>query len=216
MAAFRLKKYWKNDFFQTAVIIGLIVAIVLGLFFGAQLALNTPYPTLTVETGSMCVPFGSACDGWSHPFNRTLHVGDLLIVQGVDPSTLNTDYPNSDIIVFHDPANPNRLIVHRIVAVQTVNGTVYFQTKGDGNGGKEFLWPAIPTEKQYDRWVSEKGIPEDLVVGKVIGRIPWVGNITLFLRQNPYGLPIVIIIIFLLILLQFVIPIIKNKHVQQK
>lgn len=216
MAASKFKRIWKNDFFQTAAIIGLIVAIVLGIFFGAQLVLDTPYPTLTVETGSMCIPYDGNCDGWSHPFDRTLHVGDLLIVQGVDPATLNTDYPNSDIIVFHEPGNPNRLIVHRIVAEENINGTLYFQTKGDGNSGPNYLWPTIPPTAEYDRWPSGNGVSEELVVGKVIGRIPWVGLLTLFLRHNPFGLPLIIAIIALLIVLEFVIPVVKRKFVGQK
>lgn len=216
MAVSKAKKYWKNDYVQTAVVIGLIVVVVLGFFYGAQLVLNTPYPTLTVETGSMCIPYDGSCDGWSHPFARTLHVGDLLIVQGVDPSTLNTSYPNSDIIVFHEPDNSGRLIVHRIVAVQEINGKLYFQTKGDGNGGPDYLWPTIPPTSQYDHWPGSQGISQDLVVGKVVGRVPWAGLITLFLRQNPYGLPVIIAVIFVLVILEFVIPLMKKNSVQQK
>ncbi len=216
MAEPKLKRLWKNDFVQTAAIIGLIIAIVLGLFFGTQLVLDTPYPTLTVETGSMCIPYDGDCDGWSHPFERTLHVGDLLIVQGVDPATLNADYPISDIIVFHEPGNSNRLIVHRIVAVQNINGTLYFQTKGDGNSGPTYLWPAVPSVSEYDKWSGGHGVSEALVVGKVIGRVPWVGLATLFLRRNPYGLPLVIAVILLLIIVEFVLPVVKKKFVQQK
>jgi signal peptidase I len=194
----------------------MVVAIVLGLFWGAQLILNTPYPTLTVETGSMCIDYDSECDSWTHPFNRTLHVGDILIVQGIDPSTLNTNYPNSDVIVFHEPSNPNILIVHRIAAVQNINGVLYFQTKGDGNGGAAYLWPATPNSNQYDHWDSPYGIPQDLVVGKVVGRVPWVGNLTLFLRKNPYGLPVAIVAVILLVVLEFAISSLKNKPVQQR
>lgn len=216
MAASKWKRYWKNDYVQTAAVIGLIVAIVLGLFFGAQLILDTPYPTLTVETGSMCVPCDGRCDGWSHPFEPTLHVGDLLIVQGVDPKSLNTNYPNSDVIVFHEPGNPNRLIVHRIVAAETINGTLYFQTKGDGNSGPNYLYPVTPPVAEYDKWLGGLGVSEDLVVGKVVGRVPWVGLATLFLRRSPYGLPLVIIIILVLIILEFVLPVVKKRIVQQK
>jgi signal peptidase I len=215
LAASKLKRFWRNDYFQTAVIIGLIVAVVLGFFYGSQLVLNTPYPTLTVETGSMCIPFDGLCDGWSHPFDRTLHVGDLLIVQGVNAAELNTNYPNSDIIVFHEPGNPDRLIVHRIVAVQEINGKLYFQTKGDGNGGSNYRWPTIPPVSEYDPWPGGQGISQDLVVGKVVGRVPWVGLVTLFMRQNALGLPIVIALIILLVVLEFVLPILKKKPVQQ-
>ena len=42
-------------------------------------------------------------------------------------------------------------------------------------------------------------------------RIPYFGHITLFLRNNPWGLPLVIGLILLLVVLEFVIPIIRGK-----
>ena len=42
-------------------------------------------------------------------------------------------------------------------------------------------------------------------------RIPYFGWVTLFLRNNPWGLPIVIGLILLLVVLEFVIPIVKGK-----
>ena len=101
-----LKKIWKNDYFKTVVAIVLIVAIVLGFLFGLQLALHTPDPALTVESGSMSIPYDGVDNFWlsiAHPFDRTLSIGDIIIVQGVNPKDLNTNYPNSDIIVFHSP-----------------------------------------------------------------------------------------------------------------
>ncbi len=202
-----IKKVWKNDYFKTAVAIGLIVAIVLGFFFGLQLVLNTPYPALTVESGSMCIPYDGRCDGWSHPFARTLHVGDILIVQGVNPRDLNANYPNSDIIVYRDTSN-NKLIVHRIAAVQEINGIMYFKTKGDANG--PILWPDVPN--YYDDIPDARGVPQDLVVGKVVMRVPWFGHITLFMRNNPWGLPLVIALILLLVIIEFIIPLIREKR----
>ena len=88
-------------------------------------------------------PIDGACDGWSHPFDHTLHIGDIIIIQKVNPADLNANYPNSDIIVYENPTDPTSTpIVHRIVATYKVNGTLYFQTKGDGNGDK---WPATPS-----------------------------------------------------------------------
>lgn len=204
-----IKKLWQNDYFKTAFIIGLIVALVLGFFFGLQLVLNTPYPALTVESGSMCVPYDGLCDGWSHPFSQTLHIGDILIVQGVNPKDLNVNYPNSDIIVFREPGNlAGKLIVHRIVEKQEIDGKLYFQTKGDGNG---LEWPAIPPVNEYDPWSGGQGVSEDLVVGKVIMRVPWFGHITLFMRNNPWGLPLVIALILLLVIIEFVIPLVRDK-----
>ena len=199
-----LKKLWKNEYFQTAVIIGSIVLVVFGFWYGSQLVLNTQYPALAVVTGSMCTLQDGQCDGWTHPFAQTLHVGDLIIVQGVNPADLSANYPNSDIIVFHRPGDPSELIVHRIVAKEEVNGIFYFRTKGDGNGIK---WPSTPQAVEYDPWGP---IPQDQVVGKVVMRIPWVGHIVLFMR-NSVGLPIIIALIILLVVVEFIVPLIRGK-----
>lgn len=211
-----LKKLWKNEYVQTAVVIGLIALAVFGFWFGSQAALNTPYPALAVVSGSMCIPQNGGCDGWSHPFSRTLHIGDLIIVQGINPEDLNTDYPNSDIIVFHEPRNTNELIVHRIVAVNEVNGTLYFRTKGDGNSATK--WPDTPTTSEYDPWQMPNGVDgvsQDLVVGKVVMRIPWVGHIVLFMR-NSIGLPIIVALIIIIVVLEFVLPLLKKKPSDQR
>jgi signal peptidase I len=200
-----LKKLWKNEYVQTAVIVGLIVLIVLGFWYGAQIALNTPDPALAVVSGSMCIPQDAQCDGWTHPFARTLHIGDLIIIQGVNPADLSADYPNSDIIVFHKPTDPSDLIVHRIVAKEvSENGTIYFWTKGDGNG---IRWPSTPSTAEHDPWGK---ISQDQVVGKVVMRIPWLGHIILFMR-NSVGLPIIIALIILLLIVEFIVPLFRGK-----
>jgi hypothetical protein len=211
-----LKKLWKNEYIQTAIVIGLIALIIFGFWYGSQVVLNTPYPVLAVVSGSMCIPYDGACNGWSHPFARTLHIGDLIIVQGVNPADLNADYPNSDIIVFHKPGDPEELIVHRIVAKEVINGTIYFRTKGDGNSNTK--WPNIPTPSEYDPWVESipgeenaiPGVSENNVVGKVVMRIPWLGQLVLFMR-NSIGLPIVIALIIILVIVEFVVPLLRGK-----
>jgi signal peptidase I len=205
-----LKKLWKNEYFQTAVVIGLIVLVIFGFWYGSQVVLNTPYPALAVVTGSMCVPYDGRCDGWFHPFARTLHIGDLIIVQGVNPADLSADYPNSDIIVFQKPSNPSELIVHRIVAVDEINGTLYFRTKGDGNS--PIKWPDTPSPSEYDPWETDgvDGVREDLVVGKVVMRIPWLGHLVLFMR-NSIGLPVVIVLIIIIVIIEFIVPLLREK-----
>jgi signal peptidase I len=188
------KSLWKNENFQTVIAIILIVGIVGGIFFGSRLVLNTEYPLLTVESGSMCVPYDGLCDGWSHPFEKTLHVGDIIVVQGVNTSTLNV----GDIIVFHRPGSTSELIVHRIIEKVDVNGTIYFKTKGDGNSAN-------------DPWDTPNGVPQSSVVGKVIGRVPWFGNITLFMKGNSWGIPVIVLIIALVIIVEFVMPFAKKR-----
>jgi signal peptidase I len=219
-----LKKLRKNEYFQTAIVITLIIVVVFGFWFGSQIVLNTKIPpALAVVSGSMCIPYDGACDGWlslDHPFERTLHKGDLIIIQGVDPKTLNANYPNSDIIVYQDPRYPNdpdQKIVHRIVRVEDRNGTLWFYTKGDGNNPPD-VWPNVVSEGLTDPWSP---IPEDLIYGKVIMRIPWVGNIAIAMHDavgtnNTYIIPIVVFLIILLIIVEFILPLLKPKpHTQQ-
>jgi len=217
-----LKKLWRNQYVQTAVVIGLITLAFFGFWFCLQIMLNTSCPVLAVASGSMCIPYDGACDGALsviHPFARTLHKGDLIIIQGVNPHEFNVNYPNSDIIVFQDPqkpTDPSAKIVHRIVAVDEINGTLYFRTKGDGNS--HVKWPDNPSPSEYDPWETNgvPGIREDLVVGKVVMRIPWLGHIVLFMR-NSIGLLIVITLIIILALVEFIFPLLRRiKQLEQK
>lgn len=201
------KKLWKNEYFKTGLVIGLVVVAILGVFVGMQLALGGSVPIRVVESGSMCVPYDGRCNGWSHPFDQTLHVGDIIIIQKVDPTTLNANYPNSDIIVYRTP-NGATPIVHRIVEKQEINGTLYFKTKGDGNG--PIVWPNIPN--MYDNIPDSKGVPQNLIEGKVILRIPWVGWITLFMRGNSWALPVIIAVIILLVVIEYVFPLLRKER----
>jgi len=205
----------KNEYVRTAVAIGLVVALVLGGYFGLGLALGTETPVRVVESGSMCTStlrFG--CDGWSDVFEQTLHVGDLIFIQKVTAGELSADYPNSDIIGYDKPSkrgNPDTTpIVHRIVAKYEVDGVWYFQTKGDGNG---VHWPAPVSEGEYDSntlWHTGQGVSEDHVLGKVILRIPYVGWVTLLMRNTSWVLPLVILLIVLLVMVEFVYPALKS------
>jgi signal peptidase I len=203
----------RNEYVKSALLIGIIIAVVLSFFFGLQLALGTTVPVRVVESGSMCVPFDGACNGWTHPFDPTLHVGDIIVIQKVNPADLNGNYPNSDIIVYQNPTDPTSTpIVHRIVQIQNISNTLYFQTKGDGNSGTK--WPKTPVVGEYDSntlWSTGQGVPQDLVIGRVILRIPYFGWITLFLRSNSWGLPVIIGLILLLVVLEFIVPIIRAK-----
>jgi signal peptidase I len=218
-----LKKLRKSSYLQTILVDSLIVLIVFGFWFGSQLVLNTKIPpALAVVSGSMCIPYDGDCEGWTsinHPFAPTLHKGDIIIIQGVDPKDLNANYPNSDIIVFRKPDNIGEFIVHRIVKEETINGKIYFYTKGDGNPPTS--WPN-PTET-YDQWNNNAaGIPrgavsEDLVVGKVIMRIPWIGWIPIKMQEIGVSgtttvIPIIVVLILLLIIAEFLVPVLRNRH----
>jgi hypothetical protein len=98
-----------------------------------------------------------------------------------------------------------------------VNRTLYFQTKGDGNpmGDPDAAWSNQVSAENYDSnsiWRTGQGVPDDLVLGKVVMRIPIAGWITLFLQQTTWGLPLVISIILLLIVIESIVPIISKKN----
>ncbi len=76
-----------------------------------------------------------------HPFAQTLHKGDIIIIQAVNPADLNANYLEIDIIVYKNP-NGVTPIVYRIVSEQEINSTLYFKTEGNGNGPT--LWPDVP------------------------------------------------------------------------
>jgi signal peptidase I len=218
------KKLLKSEFVQTIIVVAVIIAMVFGFWFGSQLVLNTEIPpALAVVSGSMCIPYDGACDGWTHPFDRTLHIGDIIVIQGVDPQDLNTNYPNSDIIVFHRPDDASELIVHRIVSTTTIDQKLYFFTKGDGNSAPD-TWPTIPQVYEQDPWYSgnssipQGAVSEDLVVGKVVMRVPWIGHVAIFMHDvlgvnNSFiAIPIVIVLIVLLIIVEFIAPLLKRNH----
>ncbi len=185
------KGLWKNEYFQIAVTIAVVLVVVFGFWQGSQLVLNSQYPALAVASGSMCTVAGQQCDGWSHPFDRTLHVGDLIIVQGVPADSINAaPYPNGDIIVYQ---GSNDLIVHRAIAETVVDGQIYFTTKGDANS------------------IPDQPVPASRVVGKVVMRIPWVGHLALLMR-NSSGLFVIIGVIIILVVLEFLIPLFSKKN----
>lgn len=186
------KRLWKNEYIQTAVMILLVIVIVIGFWYGSRAILNTDYPMLAVASGSMCLLPGPYCDGWSHPFERTLHVGDLIVVEGINVSDIKAaPYPDGDIIVFHQLYG-DELIVHRAIEKRTQDGLISFVTKGDGNTG------------------PDQPIPAAQVIGKVILRIPWVGHLALFMR-NSSGVYLIITLIIILVIIELLLPALRGK-----
>ncbi|MEM1551919.1 MAG: signal peptidase I [Candidatus Bathyarchaeia archaeon] len=170
MATQTLKRLWKNEYFQTAITIILILIIVFGLYYGAQAALGAEYPALAVASGSML---------------PTLNIGDLIIVQKIDPAQIYAHPINGDILVFKNKFEPNVLIVHRAIKVEGDQIT----TAGDAGRGQD----------QYSPWNSS------LLVGKVVMRIPAIGNLPLLLHseRNMYILFLALIVILIILMLPF-------------
>jgi hypothetical protein len=217
-----LKKSIKNHGKEVLKVLMLLTAIVmgfLGFWFASKIILNTECPILPVSSSNMCI-FEHNCDGLTHPFEPTLHVGDLIIVQGVDSRDVKFSYPNSDILVFHSPKynsyDSGGLVITRVVAKEEKIGIVYFRTKGDGVGAN--MGHEMPSASECDRWNDYREnytlngmISEELLVGKVVFRVPWIGHIALFV-QNPSGVFILVVLTIIIILIvKFVISTSASK-----
>lgn len=101
----------------------------------------------------------------------TINPGSLIIVKEIDDS----EAKEGDIITFKGTSTSN-LTTHRVVEVIEKNNNIKFQTKGDAN---DVLDPML--------------IDGNLLVGKVILDIPYMGKVMSFINQ--YRVIMVILII---------------------
>jgi signal peptidase I len=203
----KARELLKNEWVKTGIMLAVVLLAFFSFWFGIRYALATEYPLLAVASPSM-VP--------------TLNVGDLIVVHGVsNASEIYTHPGNGDIIIFHTyvpginlnlwPGKPEELIVHR-----AINKTLkwdnyvaryvwYFTTKGDNNPTED-KWPGT-----YNPATNEDGVPEYYVVGEVVGTVPWIGSIPLFIR-TPTGIITVIILIVIVILAEFIFSGLREKR----
>jgi signal peptidase I len=117
----------------------------------------------------------------------TYYEGDLLLIQSKPQEEIHID----DIIVFEDTTIHPTPIVHRVIDIEVVNGTYYFTTQGDNNLRKD----------DYTRTIDE-------IIGVVVGGIPWVGNISLVLRDYWH------IVIPAMVFLLLVVPEIWERYIR--
>lgn len=144
--------------------------VMLSIFIGAGLmaimqkqdkSLNG-YRMFGVLTNSMVSPGDKIKDGG-------FRAGDIVIIKEVKAK----DLKKGDVITYHPSTNPstktNNYLTHRVVKVE--NGRkgekgYFITTRGDAN-------------KTDDMPISERAL-----VGKVVGRIPKVGGILSFIKEN--------------------------------
>jgi signal peptidase len=153
----------RNPIVRVLILVALVFIVTYGGMAVAKIIMNTESPIMVVPSRSM-VP--------------TLNVGDIVFVRGVDPNTITV----GTIIIFQSPGGSID-IIHRVIGITRVGGTLYFQTKGDNNPGP-------------DPW--SPGVPEQNVKGVLVGKVPYVGYVTLTL-QGPLGIILIAILIFLMI-----------------
>ena len=160
---------------RVAVIIVILFAVTLGSVGVLRVVLHTDSPLMVVSSGSM-IP--------------TLNVGDIIIVRGVDPSTVTV----GTIIIFHSPYDYSTAIVHRVIAIDNQSGQEYFETKGDNN-------PVA------DGW----RVPSANLIGIYVMKIPYVGLLSLELR-GPLGWILIGLLVMLIIAMEYD----ESKKIQTK
>ena len=104
------------------------------------------------------------------PFTHGMNIGDIIVLRnpGVDHIGVG------DVIVFIQEQNPRREpIIHRVVAKNTIDGSVVFQTKGDHN--KDSINVSAST-----KYLNEYEVREADVVGKALFKIPYVGYLKIW------------------------------------
>jgi signal peptidase len=145
------------------------------VYFILQISFNTESPIVVVVSGSM---------------EPQIHEGDLLFVMGIDAEDIKNgtaEDKDGDIIVFNAQglwhSAPIEPIVHRVIGKYQIGDIWYFRTKGDAN--------AIPDQAL---------VPEDRVIGVVVGGIPYIGWVKIFLTESGLLIPLLVIISVLLII----------------
>ncbi len=145
------------------------------VYFVLQISLNTESPIVVVISESM---------------EPTIHKGDLLFVMGIDAEKIKNgtaEEQDGDVIVFDARGlwfdAPQEPIVHRVIGKYIDEDVWYFITQGDANSSPD----GAP-------------IPESRVIGVVVGGIPYIGWVKIFLTESGLLIPLLVIISALLII----------------
>ncbi|MBK5112703.1 MAG: hypothetical protein KGD59_06205 [Candidatus Heimdallarchaeota archaeon] len=184
-----------KDFIEIVLFLGLAVLLVFSFnwILGAILHTDSPLVVVTSESmepsywGSNRPDFGTENDIRK----------DMLIVRGVDPSTIKV----GDTIVFYRVlvANTSQLdyerepIVHRVnrVYLDNVTGDYWFTTKGDNPATNDDFVEIID--------IGELQIHEFRLIGKIVGRVPYLGGIISYFKGTPGRYVLIGIVVVVLV-----------------
>lgn len=173
----------KSNYVKTIILAAIVLGSVVVFWAGVKVAFATDYPLLTVASGSM---------------RPTLEIGELIVVQGIlNASDLRAaPNPEGDIIVFRNPHDEGELIVHRAInkTQSMIDHLWYIKTKGDANPSAD-PWSGTNT---WNTMISEK-----LLIGKVVGHVPYVGYIPLYVR-TPLGMVLLIVLILIIVFAEYI------------
>lgn len=104
-----------------------------------------------------------------------LNIGDIVVVKEVSDKELNVN----DIIAYRSGQN---VVTHRIVDINYINGQKQYITKGD-----------------YNNIEDDEILTIELIEGKVVNKIKYIGNITILL-QDKFSIILIMLTFFMYIL----------------
>lgn len=115
----------------------------------------------------------------SRSMEPLMEPGTLIFSRKTDPSALRV----GDDISFLDKTDngTQRVITHRIVAIETVDDSLEFETKGINN-----------------EVADAKKVHADNVIGKVSGVIPYAGIFVSYMSQNIVKVSIFVVVVYIL------------------
>ena len=176
-----LRELLKRDYVQTAVMVIVAIVAVLIFWYSLTIVFGTENPILAVASQSM---------------EPVLYKGDLILIEGVKNASdiyvaTKDANPPGDIIVFY---RGDERIVHRAVEkILNDDGTYSFTTWGDNNDRPDW------TEVQ-----------ESDVVGRYLGKVPWLGHIALFFSDTEVKVAFIALWIIVLVAIELA-PSIRKK-----
>jgi signal peptidase len=151
---------------RVAILILVLFAATYGSVGAMKIVFHTESPLMVVSSGSM-IP--------------VLNVGDIILVRGVDPSSVTV----GTIIIFHSPDDYTTPIVHRVIAIDHEGSLIFFETKGDNN--------PVP-----DNW----RVPSVNLMGVYVAKLPYVGLLSLELR-GPLGIILIVLLVLLIVAVEY-------------
>lgn len=177
------KVNWKKEAVKTVGIVIIIFSATFGSYAIMKASLGTTMPMVVVTSDSM-VP--------------EIKTGDLLFVKYVDPEDIKTGTHEDhlgDVIIYDSNGvwlSPmSDPIVHRVVGkyYNEEDGKYYFTTQGDANSDTD-------PPGRYPK----ADVPEDKVIGVVIGKVRGIGHVKIWLTNTGMAGPIMVILGFLLVI----------------
>jgi signal peptidase I len=189
----KVKTSWLKDVVEIAVFLGLAVLLVFAFNWILAAALRTDSPLVIVTSESMEPIYYGSNRGENGAINDIRK--DMLVVKGVEPTEIQV----GDTIVFNTINNTGIPVVHRVTRVyyNTSTDTYWFVTKGDNVNNDVFIYSGSDGSI-----IDELHIHEDRVVGKVIGRIPYLGGIINYFK-SPTGRIVLIAVVGGILVLTF-------------